>query len=219
MKDHHVKPIEEAVSTDSMLLRAALDDDQAAWQKLVETYFGPVYRWARNAGLQDCDAVEVANEVFASVAKALPKFRHSAESDTFRGWLRRITQHVIADWWRAQQRLPSRAAGGSDNQQLLNDVAIIDAISSIRQSKPSPEKLAVERVRACVRTEAWRIFWLATAEEMSPEDVAAECGVSVNVVYLTKHRIAKQIRRELEAGDDISSGGGCDHDRTNEWLS
>ena len=144
MKDRTVKPIEEASATDLTLLLAALDNDQAAWHQLVETYFARVYKWARNAGLQDCDAAEVANEVFASVAKAVPNFHHSAESDTFRGWLRQITQNAVADWWRARQRLPDQAAGGNANFQLLNDVAIAAAISSTRRPEPTPEKSAVE---------------------------------------------------------------------------
>lgn len=207
MKDRSVKASEEVSETDSMLLRAALDNDQAAWRELVETYFGRVYRWARNAGLQDCDAVEIANGVFASVARALPDFHHSGEADTFRGWLRRITQNAVTEWWRTQYRQPYQAAGGSANQLIVNDRAILEAVSSTYSAKPSPERTAVERVRANVRPETWRIFWLVTTEEMTPDEVATECGVSVNAVYITKFRIAKQIRRELGIDDDLPAGG------------
>ena len=49
--------------------------------------------------------------------------------------------------------------------------------------------------------------------------MAAECGVSVNVVYITKHRIAKQIRRELGVVDDLSKGDNSGHDGAGEQLS
>jgi RNA polymerase sigma-70 factor, ECF subfamily len=210
MKDPNVIPIEDNIATDSMLLRAALDNDQAAWQRLVETYGGQVYRWARNDGLQDSDAAEIANQVFALVARALPDFHHSRESDTFGGWLRRITQNAIADWRRAQQRQPCPAAGGSDNQRLLEDQAILAAVSSTRRPEPSPEQAAVERVRAGTRPDVWRMFWLLSVEGMTPDEVAAKCGVSVNAVYLAKYRTAKRIRRELANGGQ-SSVGGNDH--------
>jgi len=217
--------MEEVSATDSMLLRAALDNDQAAWCRLVETYSAHVYCWARNDGLQDCDAAEIANQVFTSVARALPEFRHSGELDTFGGWLRQITRNAIADWKRSLLRLPFQAVGGTDNEEVLREHAILAARSSTRRTDASrrgpdasPEQVAVERVRTNTRPEVWRMFWLVTAEGMTPEEVAAECGVSLNVVYLTKHRIAKQIRREAGIVAESSNGGNDNHG-TGEPLS
>jgi len=183
-----------------MLLRAASNNNQSAWCRLVKTYSSLVYRWARNEGLQSCDAAEITNQVFTSVARALPEFHHSGALDTFRGWLRRITQNAIADRARAQKRQPFQAAGGSANQELLLEQLTVKVLSSTRQPEPSPEQAAVERVRNITYPKVWRIFWLVTAEGMSPGEVAAECGVSVNVVYLTKYRLSKEIRQQLSGG-------------------
>jgi len=209
MKDRNVKPVHDVSATDSKLLRAALNNDQSAWCRLVETYGRLVYRWARNEGLQSCDAAEIINQVFTSVARALPEFHHGGELDTFRGWLWRITQNAITDRARAQRRQPFQAAGGSANQELLLEQLIVKALSSTRQPEPPPEQAAVEKVRIMTRPKVWRIFWLVTAEGMTPAEVAAECGVSVNVVYLTKHRLSKEIRRQLSGGsaqDELPQG-------------
>jgi len=212
MSDRNEKPANDVSATDSMLLRAALNNDQSAWCRLVKTYGSLVYRWARNEGLQSCDAAEITNQVFTSVARALPEFHHSRALDTFRGWLRRITQNAIADWARAQRRQPFQAAGGSANQELLLEQLIVKDLSSMRQPEPSQEQAAVEKVRIIAHPKAWRIFWLVTAEGMSPGEVAAECGVSVNVVYLTKHRLSKEIRQQLSTGSaqgESPQGLGC----------
>jgi RNA polymerase sigma-70 factor (ECF subfamily) len=205
MKDRSIKHIGEASATDSRLLRAALDQDEAAWSELVRTYGGRIYRWARQGGLQDIDAAEVTNQVFVSVARGLPEFRQEKKGSSFRRWLRTITQHAVAAWYRAQNRDICPAVGGSDNRDILQ----LQAMSSIASSTgghhgASAGEAAMERVRLRTDPKIWRIFLLVTAEQLTPAEVAVECDVSRNVVYITKHRLAKEIRQEL------SGGGGHD---------
>jgi RNA polymerase sigma-70 factor, ECF subfamily len=201
MKDRSVKPLDSVSTTDSTLLRGAAKSDQAAWRDLVETYSGRVYRWARKAGLQDSDAADVTNQVFASVTKGLAGFRREDKSATFRGWLRRITQNAVTDWRRLRAREQCQPCGGSENLtflQLKPDQPSATTHSHQLAPRTSPESRAIEQVRLTTPPDKWRIFWLLTAEEMSPEEVALECNVTLNVVYLTKHRITKRIREQLE---------------------
>ena len=46
-------------STSSSLLMRVKGRDPDAWQRLVNLYGPLVYRWAREAGLQDSDAADV----------------------------------------------------------------------------------------------------------------------------------------------------------------
>ena len=61
--------------------------DHQAWAELVRRYGPLVYRWCRQAGLQDADAADVGQDVFRSVAKKIAGFRREKEGDTLRGWL------------------------------------------------------------------------------------------------------------------------------------
>ena len=56
-------------STSSSLLVRVKARDQEAWGRLVRLYGPLVAFWIRRAGLQDADARDVFQEVFAAVAK------------------------------------------------------------------------------------------------------------------------------------------------------
>ena len=144
----------------------------------MHSYGGRVYRWIRQAGLQEIDAAEVANQVFVSVARALPEYRRGEASGSFRKWLRTITYNAVTDWFRVQQKQVCQATGGSDNRTMLQNHAMSSVASTEGIKEISAEQAAMERV--CQRTDpsVWRVFWLVTAEQMTPEEVAAECGVA-----------------------------------------
>ena len=103
MKRSNVKPYDaEYSATSTELLRQARANDQTAWQELVELYSRRMYRWCRRAGLQPADASNIVQEALQSVAKKLGDFRRDRPGDTFRGWLRRITDNKIRDHFRKQ---------------------------------------------------------------------------------------------------------------------
>ncbi len=203
MKDDSVREVESESATDSTLLRSAIANDQAAWRELVAKYGPRVYQWARQAGLKEADAADITNQVFLSVAQALPRLRRESEKDTFRGWLRRITQNAVRDFGAAAAKAMAKAVGGSDNLMWLQNQRSQEE-SATQSSAPvrvqTSKQAAIARVRAATSDKKWRVFWLVTAEERPPDEVAKMCNVSVQSVYLTKHRISKRIQRELEKG-------------------
>ena len=123
VKWHDVRPYEGSASrTSTSLLQRAQADQSDAWQTLVQTYSRRVYRWCRRAGLQPADSANVVQDVLRAVARKLPEFRREKAGDTFRGWLRRITQNKLRDFHRSQSRLPDRAVGGTDAHQRILQV-------------------------------------------------------------------------------------------------
>ena len=104
----------------SLLLRVQADDTDA-WSRLVELYAPLVYHWCRRSQLDAEDTADVFQEVFRSVAQHIHDFRRDRKGDTFRGWLRIITQNKIRDHFRRLQQQP-KAAGGTDAQVRLNAV-------------------------------------------------------------------------------------------------
>ena len=78
-----------------------------------------MYRWCRRAGLQPADASNTVQEALQAVARNLGGFHRDRPGDTFRGWLRRITDNKIRDHFRKQGKTPDLAAGGLDSQQVL----------------------------------------------------------------------------------------------------
>src|SRR5947209_16334896 len=83
----------------SLLARLRRPDDPEAWDRLVDLYTPLLYHWARGTGLQEPDAADLVQEVFAVLVRKLPEFRYD-EHKSFRGWLRKITLNK----WRDRQR-------------------------------------------------------------------------------------------------------------------
>ncbi len=98
--DHGVHPDEDDLETSSSLLWHARADEAPAWRELVDLYHPLVYKWCRQHGLQEADALDVGQEVFRAVARGLQSYRHDRPEDTFRGWLRIITRNKIRDYTR-----------------------------------------------------------------------------------------------------------------------
>jgi RNA polymerase sigma-70 factor (ECF subfamily) len=104
-------------SASDSLFRRLRAREGAAWHRLVRLYGPVVYGWCRRAGLQEADAADVGQEVFAAVAGGIDAFRRDRPGDSFRGWLWGITRHKVNDLWRRRAGQPD-GAGGSGAQQL-----------------------------------------------------------------------------------------------------
>ena len=78
-------------------------NDQQAWEQMVGLYYPMVYGWCRRSGLQSSDAADVCQDVFRGVVRGIGGFRRDKPGDTFRGWLRRITQRRVIDHRQARQ--------------------------------------------------------------------------------------------------------------------
>ncbi|HUG71112.1 MAG TPA: sigma-70 family RNA polymerase sigma factor [Pirellulaceae bacterium] len=109
----------------SLIARARVGDGQA-WERLAELYGPVVYRWSRQAGLQDSDAADVMQEVFRDVARGLDGFEKQKEGDTFRGWLWTITRNQIRRLFNRQTRQPRPVGGTAANHKLEQTPDLLD---------------------------------------------------------------------------------------------
>lgn len=184
-----------SLATSVSLLERARNDDAEAWNRLVELYAPLVYHWCRTWGLQPSVAEDVGQDVFLSVAIGLSKFRKDRPEDTFRGWLRVITQRRVADYLRKTE--PEPDAVGGERRPLVN----------IRFSEPEETELswearflferAVEMIRARFSDRDWEAFYRTAVRGERARTVADELSMSVNSVYLARSRIARFVREEF----------------------
>ncbi len=217
VKWQDVTPYEASASrTSTSLLRRAQADQTDAWQLLVQTYSRRVYRWCRRAGLQPADSANVVQEVLRAVARKLPEFRREKAGDTFRGWLRRITQNKLRDFHRSLARYPDRAAGGTDaHQQILQvqaphpDTATYSHLSSGHSNSchglSDWGQQIVARVRAECSERDWRFFWRVVVDGQSAVEVGEEFGVTANTVRLVKMRILRRLREAVARGPSCAT--------------
>jgi RNA polymerase sigma-70 factor (ECF subfamily) len=191
MKEAHDRPNEGSFTISSTLLQKVKEGDQIAWGRLVQLYHPLVYRWCRRAGLPSNDAREVGQEVFIAVYKGIGPFQRSNEGHTFTGWVRRITQHKTADWYRERRSQPPM-------QPLQQD--ILD-----ERDESDPNSLSVNErstlLHGClevIRAEYSEVHWLAylatTFEGKNATEAAKEIGLSANAINLARMRINRRLR-------------------------
>ncbi len=214
MKRSDVKPTDVARTgaepsvTSTELLRQAQANNQGAWEQLVGLYSRRMYRWCRRAGLQPADAGNVVQEALQAVANKLGDFRHDRPGDTFRGWLRRITDNKVRDHFRRLGRSLDVATGGTDSQQRLTnfpqehhddhatwDTSIAAALS------PRSEQLQeiIERIRSEISERDWKFFWRVVVDGQTAAEVGREFDVTSNTVRLVKMRVLRKLRGNLGA--------------------
>jgi RNA polymerase sigma-70 factor (ECF subfamily) len=185
-------------ATSRSLLGRVQADEPAAWERLVNLYAPLVLHWCRRSGLQDPDIADIFQEVFQAVLLHIGSFRKEREGDTFRGWLRRITQNKLRDHCRRLGR-EARGVGGSSAQERLAQLPMPQHAAD--DLAPEDERGLFARVLDLIRADfeerTWVAFWRTAVEGRAPKDVAADLGMSPGAVRVAKSRVLHRLRQEL----------------------
>jgi RNA polymerase sigma-70 factor, ECF subfamily len=191
-----VNPIESGNSTSLSLLERARAKEAEAWERLMSLYAPLVDHWARMAGLQDADVADVRQEVFLAVARKLSEFHHDHPGDTFRGWLRRITQSKLSDYWRKVRGGPP-AGNAAEQLVQLAAPAADSSEAEVAQEIQILYRRALELLQREFEARTWQAFWRVVIDGQPPGDVAEELGITANAVYLAKGRVLARLREEF----------------------
>jgi RNA polymerase sigma-70 factor (ECF subfamily) len=186
-------------STSSSLLMRVKGRDPDAWQRLVKLYGPLVYRWAREAGLQDSDAADVMQEVFRAISAAIEDYRHDRPGDRFRGWVWTITRNKVRDHFRQRANQPEARGGTTAHIQIQQTPKLPseepeDTEATAITNLP---RRALALIRGEFQEHTWQAFWRVAVAGDKPADVAEDLGMSVGAVYTAKSRVFRRVREEL----------------------
>jgi RNA polymerase sigma-70 factor (ECF subfamily) len=175
-------------------------DERDAWERLVNLYAPLVLHWCRGGGLQDQDVADIFQEVFQAVVAHVGSFRKERDGDTFRGWLRRITQNKVRDHYRRLGREP-RGAGGSSARERLGQLPAPLPTDDDLTPRDDVERglfaRALDQIRAEFEERTWSAFWRTAVEGRAAKDVADELSMSPGAVRVAKSRVLHRLRAEL----------------------
>jgi RNA polymerase sigma-70 factor (ECF subfamily) len=183
----------------SLLARVQADEPQA-WERLVTLYAPLVLHWCRHRGLQDQDVADVFQEVFQAVVSHVAGFRRDRPGDTFRGWLRRITQNKLRDHFRKRGGEAQGVGGSSARDRLAqlpgpepaeDEPALDEAVERALFAR------ALELIRAEFEERTWAAFWGTAVEGRAAKDVAADLAMTPGAVRVAKSRVLHRLRAEL----------------------
>ncbi len=183
----------------TFLVRLKDRTDQEAWQVFDQLYRPILVRYACDRGLDHAGAADIFQQCAQAVLKHIDNYQHTG---SFRAWLRTIVDNKVRDLLRS--RRPRQADTG--------------LLACQADPQPGPEQIweqvwltehlryCVEKVRSELADNTYAAF-MAFAIEGQPAAVVAEkLGLSMNSVYVAKHRVIERIRRlmvELTGSDAI----------------
>jgi RNA polymerase sigma factor (sigma-70 family) len=179
--------------------------DQASWQDFFDTYWKLIYGLARKFGLNEEDAQDVVQETLVSVASKMPNFKYDPELGSFKAWLRTLIRWRIADHVRKR--------GSSNTVPLQGDTEtgeesfgkeIPDKSSQTmdqfyeQEWQKSVLDAAIAKVKRKMDPQKYQVFDFYVNKEWAPEKVATAFNISVDQVYLAKHRVTELIKAEAK---------------------
>lgn len=197
--------IEDLLPTRRTLLSRLKDwNDQENWRVFFDTYWRLIYSTAIKGGLTDAEAQDAVQETVISVMKSLRTFQYDPQKGSFKGWLLQLTRWRILD--QLKQRDP-RLAGRKRQAETSTRTATIDRLAD--PSGPALEAVwdqeweanlleaAIARVKQKVDPKHYQIFDLHVFKKWPVAKVARSLRITAARVYLTRHRIANLVKKEV----------------------
>lgn len=172
---------------DAALARRCRGGDPAAFQRLVELTSQRTYRLAHRLTGNPHDALDVVQEAYTAVWRALPGLR---DPEAFAGWFLQVVTRACRDWLRRQRRAPIPVHGPPE---------------AVADRGPTPEEAAVlgdtqQAVRRAVGAlppDYAVTVALHYQEDLSYREISQVLGVSVRTVETRLRRAREMLRRKL----------------------
>jgi len=166
----------------------------AAWSEFSRIYDPLIRSWCRDRGVSDVDVDDIGQDVRLKLLSVFGRFLYDP-ARTFRGWLRTVVEHAVAD----HRRRLNRLGQGSGSTEVLRVLQVVPDRSHDQADQFDRELLerAMANVRARVSEENWKAFLLNGIEGRPVAEVESELGIHAGKVYVARCRIQKMLSREI----------------------
>jgi RNA polymerase sigma factor (sigma-70 family) len=188
----------EITRTTTALLEALHDPENSEiWEAFDRRYRSILIGFARNLGLADQDAADIAQETLVRFVGEYRDGRYDRDRGRLGAWLVTIARYRILDHRRR------RGSGG----QLVDEsiAAKLDDERHLTQIWENERRLAILKnamleLRETSRTDPKTIemFEMLMIHGLTSQSVAEHHGVSTHDVYLAKSRVAQSLRKIVD---------------------
>jgi RNA polymerase sigma-70 factor (ECF subfamily) len=172
--------------TSVTLLERLRRHEADAWERFVRLYTPLLFHWARQGGLQDREAEELVEDVFAALLRDLPRF-HQDPGQRFHVWLWTLFQGLL------RGRLQTVAPHSRSNHPTVVD--------SPRQLEPADRAVLLRQALRLLENDleplTWRAAWEMLVEGRSAHVVGQSLGWPAQAVQAARLRVLGRLRREL----------------------
>jgi RNA polymerase sigma-70 factor (ECF subfamily) len=195
------------METRSSLLRRVRDPaDAASWNEFILLYEPLLLSYVKSRGLQEHDAHDVVQEIFAHLYKALPGFELDRARGRFRTWLWQVMMNAIADWARRRRRQEKAEEGWQERLAPPGEQDEPDAEWTTAHRQRVLD-FVLTRMRKETQPKTWACFELHLLLGRSGKEVAEELGLTANSVYANASRVLARVREQCaDYEEDLSHG-------------
>jgi len=188
----------EFPETDYSLIDRVKDmSDRASWLDFMRIYQPVVYRLARRRGMQDADAHDIVQQVFASISRSLAEWKPAKDQPPFRAWLTTIARNAITT--ALTRRRPDQGTGSSSVADVLERLPNAEQTNTelIMEARREIVRWAAEQIRPEFTELTWDIFWKTAMQEVSVAEVSKSTGKSIGAIYVTRHRVLSRLKEKI----------------------
>ena len=182
-------------TTRSSVIRAVANtENEAAWQRFFDLYAGFVFSIARSKGLNDTDADDIVQMVFADLAWNLPSFKYDRAKGRFRSYLSGLVHWRVMDKLKAGKRDADLKAAFWEEAK---GAAAEDDGFAEREWQAAALEEALRRIKPEVRPEHYAAFVASTVEGQDTDVVMKLYGISRDSLYQIRKRLTVKLREKL----------------------
>jgi RNA polymerase sigma-70 factor (ECF subfamily) len=182
----------------SLLERLKSQDDRAAWDRFVGLYTPLLYYWVRRTGLQEADAADLVQDVFAVLVEKMPAFARRPDG-SFHSWLRAVVMNARRD--QVKRKQPAQLGHAGPDEPFSPD-PLDQFIEDEYRGQLALQALRIMQSDFAPAT--WQAVWAWMVEGRPAEEVARQHGLTLGGLYAAKCRVLSRLRVELrELADHV----------------
>ena len=183
-------------TTRSSVIRAVADtENAAAWNRLFDLYAGFVYSIARRKGVNEADADDIVQMVFADLARNLPSFKYDREKGRFRPYLAALVKWRVIDRLKAVRRDADLKADFME--EVKSAATTEDEDFEEREWQSAAMEETLRRIKPEVRPEHYAAFVASAVEGQDTDVVTKLYGISRDSLYQIRKRLTVKLREKL----------------------
>ncbi len=193
-------------TTTALLDALRVGDDAATWSTFIDRYTPILQAVARRLGLGDEDAADIAQQTLLEFVRDMRSGKYDRTRGRLRSWIVAIAEHRSRD---LRRRAQIRDRHASALPPLVpTDQPALEAMWD-EEERRAIAAVAWQRVRDTSQLDerTLRAFELVALRSVPAPEAARECGMSVDHLYVAKHRVAARLRQEVEALEVVFRDG------------
>lgn len=171
----------------SLLDKLCHPQAEEAWRRFVDLYTPLFFHWLKQLNIPGTETNDLLQDVFVQIYRKLPDFKLNKRGH-FHGWLHTVIKNKAFEW---RRKLNHAVTWQSDFHEVIEPAL----------DEQEYRQYLVNRLMQLMKDgfpeQTWRACWENVVEGRSAKEVARELGITVNMVYLAKSRVLRQLRQEI----------------------